>query len=83
MRFTKGFSKDKTEIPDSCFTKHYKSKKNKALQDNKDKYIQQYLEHLQTRQLIDICKNNNIYWMTRSKKADIIAEILKYKDAKI
>ena len=60
----KDFQKIRQKYLTVIFTKHYKSKKNKnyvALQDNKDKYIQQNLEHLQKRQLIDICKNNNIY----------------------
>jgi len=88
--FTKGFKTDTKEIAESYLIKHTNSKKHKdyvALQnlkqDNKINDVQIYLEHLQKKQLIDICKNNNIYGMTNSKKTDIITEILKYKNVKM
>ena len=87
VRFTKGFSKNTTEIAESYLNKHFSSKKHQdylAIQNiNKDKDVQTYLTHLQKKQLIDICKANNIYGMTNSKKEVIITEILKYKNVRI
>ena len=88
LNYFTGFNTNATEIGQRYITAHMNSKKHKdwvALQaiKDKDKDILKCLQHLQKKQLIEICKVNNIYGMTNSKKANIITEILKYKDIKL
>ena len=80
LSFFKGFSN--TEDIGECYLKkHYGSKRHQnyiELIENQKTDNELHLNSLSKKQLVDICKNNKIYGMTNSKKADIILEILKY-----
>ena len=80
LSFFKGFSN--TEDIGECYLKkHYGSKRHQnyiELIEKQKPDNELHLNSLSKKQLVDICKNNKIYGMTNSKKADIILEILKY-----